>query len=182
MKKIQLPLRPEDVDSLVAGDEVSLTGTLYTARDAAHKRMCERIAAGEPLPIQLEGATLYFVGPTPAQPGRPVGSAGPTTSSRMDAFSPTLIAHGLRGMIGKGDRSPEVVEAMGRYGCVYFAATGGAGALLAKRIRSARVVAWEDLGTEAIHELQVEDFPVVVVLDRQGRNLYRTGPAAWAKG
>ena len=182
MKKLNLPLQVEDVEALHAGDEVSLTGTLYTARDAAHKRMCELLAAGEALPVDLEGATLYFVGPTPAQPGRPVGSAGPTTSSRMDSFSPTLIAHGLRGMIGKGDRSPAVIEAMKKHGCVYFAATGGAGALIAQRIKSVEVVAWEDLGTEAVRRMEVEDLPVVVAIDSQGNNLYHTGPAAWARG
>lgn len=181
MKKITLPLSAQDVRSLQAGDEVLLTGTLYTARDAAHKRICELLAAGSPLPFELEGATLYFVGPTPAQPGRPVGSAGPTTSTRMDAFSPTLIAHGLRGMVGKGDRSPAVVEAMKAHGCVYFAATGGAGALIARCIKSSEVVAWEDLGTEAVRRMEVEDFPVVVAIDCEGNNLYHTGPAAWAK-
>lgn len=182
MKKIRLPLEIEDVETLRAGDEVTLSGTLYTARDAAHKRLCELIATGAPLPIVLEGAVLYFVGPTPAQPGKPVGSAGPTTSSRMDAFSPTLVAHGLRGMIGKGNRCAEVIEAMRQHGCVYFAATGGAGALLAQRIRSSEVVAWEDLGTEAIRRLEVVDFPAVVAIDREGNNLYESGPAAWAQG
>lgn len=181
MKKIQVPLSREDVDSLRSGDEVLLSGTIYTARDAAHKRLCELIDRGEPLPLELEGNVLYFVGPTPAPPGRPVGSAGPTTSSRMDAFSPRLIARGLRGMIGKGNRSPAVVEAMKEHGCVYFAAVGGAGALIARSIRRCEVVAYEDLGPEAIHRMEVEDFPAVVAIDRQGRNLHETGPAEYAR-
>lgn len=182
MRKIRVPLSAEDVESLRAGDEVLLTGTVYTARDAAHKRLCALIDAGSPLPLELEGTVLYFVGPTPTPPGRTVGSAGPTTSSRMDAFSPRLIARGLRGMIGKGNRSAAVVEAMKEHGCVYFAAVGGAGALLARSIVSSKVVAWEDLGPEAVRRMEIVDFPAVVAIDRQGRNLYETGPAEYAQG
>jgi fumarate hydratase subunit beta len=167
------PLDEATVRSLKAGDTVALTGTIYTARDAAHKRLCALIDEGKPLPVDLAGQLLYFVGPTPAPPGRPVGSAGPTTSYRMDPYSPTLIAKaGLRSMIGKGARGPAVIEAMKKYGCVYFAAVGGAGALLATRIRKAEVVCYEDLGPEAIHRLEVEAFPVVVAIDASGKSLY----------
>ncbi|MBD3314269.1 MAG: Fe-S-containing hydro-lyase [Chitinivibrionales bacterium] len=162
------------VRSLAAGDTVHLSGTIFTARDAAHKRLSELIAARKPLPVDLSGQVLYFVGSTPAPPGRPVGSAGPTTSYRMDPYSPILIAEaGLRGMIGKGDRSPEVVEAMKKYGCVYFAAVGGAGALIATHICKAEVVCYEDLGPEAIHRFEVRAFPVIVAIDTKGNSLYR---------
>lgn len=166
------PFEEATARSLKAGDTVRLTGTMYTARDAAHKRLCALIEAGKPLPVDLNGQVLYFVGPTPAPPGRPVGSAGPTTSYRMDPYSPTLIAKaGLRGMIGKGNRGPAVIEAMKEYGCVYFAAVGGAGALLSTRIRKAEVVCYEDLGPEAIHRFEVEAFPVVVAIDAAGQSV-----------
>lgn len=178
---LSLPLDRETVKSLKAGDLLSLSGVLYTARDAAHKRLIAALDRGEPLPVDLAGQTIYYAGPCPAPPGRPIGSAGPTTSGRMDAYAPRLIAQGLLGMIGKGMRQPTVVEAMRQHGAIYLGATGGAGALLAKRIRSAEVIAYEDLGAEAIRRLVVEDFPVVVLIDSQGNNLYETGPAAWAE-
>lgn len=178
---LSLPLDRETVKSLKAGDLLSLSGVLYTARDAAHKRLIAALDRGEPLPVDLAGQTIYYAGPCPAPPGRPIGSAGPTTSGRMDAYAPRLIAQGLLGMIGKGMRQPTVVEAMRQHGAIYLGATGGAGALLAERIRSAEVIAYEDLGAEAIRRLVVEDFPVVVLIDSQGNNLYETGPAAWAE-
>ena len=162
---------------LRAGDTVSLTGVLYTARDAAHKRLCELVAQGKELPMDMENAIIYFVGPTPAKPGQAIGSAGPTTSYRMDAYSPALIAIGQTGMIGKGKRNAEVIAAMKEYGAVYFGATGGCGALLSKCIKKAEVVAYEDLGAEAIRRLEVENFPVVVIIDSEGNNLYETGKA-----
>lgn len=158
--------------SLRAGDRVLLSGVIYTARDAAHKRLYDLLQAGEELPVDLRGQVIYFVGPTPARPGQVIGSAGPTTSGRMDAYTPALIAYGLRGMIGKGRRSPEVLKAIQEHGAVYFGATGGAGALLAKRIVKAEVVAYPDLGPEAIHRLEVKDFPVIVVNDAHGGDLY----------
>ena len=161
--------------TLQAGDTVSLTGTIYTARDAAHKRLCELVAKGEKLPLDIENAIIYFVGPTPAKPGQAIGSAGPTTSYRMDAYSPTMIAQGQTGMIGKGKRSPEVIAAMKEYGAVYFGAIGGCGALLSKCIKKAEVIAYPDLGAEAIRRLEVENFPVVVIIDSEGNNLYETG-------
>lgn len=173
VKNIRLPLTKEVVESLHAGDEVLLSGVLYTARDAAHKRLCELHEQGKPFPFDIEGALIYYVGPTPAQPGKVVGSAGPTTSTRMDAFSPTLIACGLRGMLGKGGRSDEVIEAMKKYGCVYFAAIGGAGALIAKSIKSSEVVAWEDLGCEALRRMEVENLRAYVAIDIFGNNLYK---------
>lgn len=178
-RRLTTPLTPDVVDSLSAGEEVRLTGTLYTARDQAHKRLCELLAKGEPLPIDVKGAIIYFAGPTPTPPGRAVGSAGPTTSGRMDAFSPKLIAAGLPGMIGKGTRSAEVITAMKAHGAVYFAATGGAGALIAQRIKASVCVAYEDLGPEAIYRMEVEDLPLVVAIDRCGGNLYEAGPAAF---
>ena len=178
---LSLPLDRETVKSLKAGDLLSLSGVLYTARDAAHKRLIAALDRGEPLPVDLAGQTIYYAGPCPAPPGRPIGSAGPTTSGRMDSYAPQLIAQGLLGMIGKGMRQPAVVEAMRQHGAIYLGATGGAGALLAERIRSAEVIAYEDLGAEAIRRLVVEDFPVVVLIDSQGNNLYETGPAAWAE-
>ena len=156
-----------------AGDEVLISGVIYTARDIAHKRLCEAIDAGKKLPIELEGAIIYFVGPTPARPGQIIGAAGPTTSSRMDAFSPKLIAKGLRAMIGKGYRNDAVREAMKKYGAVHLSATGGAGALLSKHIVSAKVIAYEDLGTEAIRELEVVDFPAIVAYDAAGNTVYQ---------
>jgi fumarate hydratase subunit beta len=177
--KLQLPLDPEQVKTLRAGDLVSLSGVLYTARDAAHKRLVAALEQGEPLPLDIRGETIYYAGPCPARPGKPIGSAGPTTSSRMDAYAPRLIAQGLVAMIGKGARNEAVVAAMKQYGAVYLGATGGAGALLAQRIKSAEVVAYGELGAEAIRRLVVEDFPAVVLIDSQGNNLYESGPAAW---
>ena len=178
-KKISLPLTREATTRLRAGDSCLLTGVLYTARDAAHKRLCEAVARGEELPFDLKDAVIYFVGPSPAAPGQIIGSAGPTTSCRMDAYSPTLIALGQTGMIGKGSRSPEVVAAMKEYGAVYFGAIGGCGALLSRCIKKCEVVAYADLGPEAIHRLVVEDFPVTVVIDAMGNDLYINGRQAW---
>ncbi len=172
---IQLPLTREKARELKAGDSCLLSGVIYTARDAAHKRLCALADAGKALPFPVENATIYYVGPTPAKPGQAIGSAGPTTSYRMDAYSPTLIALGETGMIGKGKRGPEVIDAMKNHGAVYFGAIGGCGALLSRCIKSARIVAYEDLGAEAIRELVVENFPVVVVIDAQGNNLYESG-------
>jgi fumarate hydratase subunit beta len=169
------PLTDEDVSGLRSGDSVLITGVLYTARDAAHARLTGLLREGKPLPFPLEGQIIYYVGPTPPKPGSVIGSAGPTTSGRMDAYAPELMAAGLRGMIGKGSRSKEVKEAMVLHGAVYLAATGGAGALLSQRIRKAEVVAYEDLGPEAIRRLEVEDFPVVVVNDVHGGDLYEAG-------
>ena len=171
--KLQTPLSEADVRCLTAGDQVSITGVVYTARDIAHKRLCEAIDAGGQLPFELEGAVIYFVGPTPARPGRVISAAGPTTSSRMDAFSPGLIGHGLRAMIGKGYRGSEVRDALKKYGAVHLTAVGGAGALLSKTIVSAEVIAYEDLGTEAIRKLNVVDFPAVVAYDANGRGVYK---------
>lgn len=178
-RRLATPLTPELVDSLAVGEEVRLSGTIFTARDQAHKRLCALLEKGEPLPLSLAGAVIYFAGPTPAPPGRAVGSAGPTTSGRMDAFSPLLIAAGLPGMIGKGTRSREVIEAMKAHGAVYFAATGGAGALIAKCIKTSTCVAYADLGPEAIYRMEVEDLPLVVAIDRRGGNLYEDGPARY---
>lgn len=172
---ITTPLTDEVVESLHAGDRVVITGKIYTARDAAHKRMMQLIEKGEPLPIDLQGQIIYFVGPTPARPGQVIGSAGPTTAGRMDSYSPKLLELGLKGMIGKGARNEDVRGALTKYKGVYFGATGGVGALLARRITAAHVVAYEDLGPEAIHELQVENFPVVVVNDMYGRDAYTEG-------
>jgi len=173
IKKLQPPLTEADVRSLKAGDEVSITGVIYTARDMAHKRLCEAIDVGEELPFALEGAIIYFVGPTPARPGRVIGSAGPTTSSRMDAFSPKLITNGLRAMIGKGYRGDEVRDALKKYGAVHLSTIGGAGALLSQHIVAAEVIGYEDLGTEAIRKLQVVDFPAIVGYDTAGNSVYR---------
>ena len=174
-KKIIAPLTREAARSLKAGESCLITGTIYTARDAAHKRLCELVAQGKELPLDIKDAIIYFVGPTPAKPGQAIGSAGPTTSYRMDAYSPTLISIGLTGMIGKGKRSDEVVAAMKEHGAVYFGAIGGCGALLSKCIKKAEVIAYDDLGAEAIRKLEVEDFPVVVIIDSEGNNLYQTG-------
>ena len=172
IKRLQPPLTEDEVRSLEAGQQVSITGTIYTARDMAHKRLCESIDAGRELPFELEGAVIYFVGPTPARPGRVIGAAGPTTSSRMDAFSPKLIAKGLRAMIGKGYRGAKVRDALKEYGAVHLSTIGGAGALLSKHIVAAEIVAYEDLGAEAIRKLQVVDFPAVVAYDCQGNSVY----------
>ena len=174
-KKIALPLTEEKARELNCGDNVLISGVIYTGRDAAHKRLVELLDAGKELPVDLQDGIIYYVGPAPAKPGQVIGSAGPTTSYRMDAYAPALLDLGLRGMIGKGKRSPAVIEAMKRNGAVYFGAIGGAGALLAKCIKKAEVVAYEDLGAEAIRRLEVEDLPVVVVIDSHGRNLYEEG-------
>lgn len=170
-----LPLTEELAKTLRAGDTVYLTGTIYTSRDAGHKRMCEALSKGDSLPFDPQNATIYYVGPTPAKPGQVIGSAGPTTSGRMDAYAPQMMTVGARGMIGKGARLPEVVEAMKRYSGVYFGAIGGAGALLAKCIKKSELIAYEDLGAEALRKLYVEDFPVVVIIDCYGNNLYEMG-------
>lgn len=180
-RHITLPLTEETARSLHAGDSVYLTGEIYTSRDAGHKRMCEALARGEELPFDPKDATIYYVGPTPAKPGQVIGSAGPTTSGRMDAYAPAMMAVGARGMIGKGARLPEVVDAMKKYGGVYFGAIGGAGALLAKCIKKAELVAYEDLQSEALRRLYVEDMPLVVIIDSEGRNLYEEGRAAYLK-
>ena len=180
-RRISAPVSPEDRKSLKAGDYVYLTGTIYTARDAAHKRMQEALDEGKPLPVELEGNVIYYMGPSPAREGRPIGSAGPTTASRMDKYTPALLDLGLGAMIGKGKRTKAVQEAIVRNVCVYFAAVGGAGALLSQRIKSSQVVAYEDLGTEAIRKLEVEDFPVIVVIDSQGNNLYETAVKEYAE-
>lgn len=180
-KYIQTPLTEEITQTLKAGDYVYITGTIYTARDAAHKRMQEALDAGEPLPIEMKDNVIYYMGPSPAREGRPIGSAGPTTASRMDKYAPKLLDLGLRGMIGKGKRSKEVLDAIVRDKAVYFAAVGGAGALLSKAIQSSEVVAYDDLGTEAIRKLQVKDFPVIVVCDTEGNNLYETAVKAYAE-
>lgn len=173
-RQIQAPLSDADAASLRAGDYVYITGTIYTARDAAHLRMNQALDAGEPLPISMKNNIIYYMGPSPAREGRPIGSAGPTTASRMDKYAPRLLDLGLKGMIGKGKRSDAVREAIIRNGAVYFAAVGGAGALLSKSILSSEVVAYDDLGTEAIRRLEVKDFPVIVVIDSEGNNLYET--------
>jgi len=173
--RLTTPLSEEEVRNLKAGDIVYLSGIIYTARDAAHKRLVDLINEGKELPFKLEGSVIYFVGPTPPKPGDPIGSAGPTTSYRMDSYSPILLKHGLRGMIGKGKRSQEVIDACKEYGGVYFGATGGAGALLGKKIKSAKIIAYEELGPEAIRELEVEDFPVTVINDTYGADLYQIG-------
>lgn len=171
-KHITAPFSAEVAKTLQAGDYVYITGTIYTARDAAHKRMYEALERGEALPISMENTVIYYMGPSPARDGRPIGSAGPTTSSRMDKYAPALLDLGLRGMIGKGKRNAAVVDAMKKNTAVYFAAVGGAGALLSKCIVSSEVVAYDDLGTEAIRRLKVKDFPVIVVIDSEGRDLY----------
>lgn len=174
IQNLTAPLSLETVRSLKAGDRIRLSGVIWTGRDAAHKRLVARLDAGEPLPMPLKGEIIYFVGPCPAPPGRPIGSAGPTTSGRMDAYSPRLIREcGLRGMIGKGSRSAAVVEAMKQSGAVYFAATGGAGALIARCVRKCDLVAFPELGPEAIYRLEVENLPLVVAIDSNGGSLYR---------
>ncbi len=178
-KRITLPLTKELAATLRAGDTVLLTGTIYTSRDAGHKRMCETLAKGEPLPFDPKDATIYYVGPTPAKPGQVIGSAGPTTSGRMDAYAPTMMKVGARGMIGKGARLPEVIDAMKQHTGVYFGAIGGAGALLAKCIKKCELIAYEDLGAEALRKLYVEDMPLVVIIDSLGNNLYETGRQAY---
>ena len=179
--KLALPLTRQMARKLKAGDSCLLSGVIYTARDAAHNRLCEALDRGEPQPIDLTDISIYFVGPTPAKPGQVIGSAGPTTSYRMDAYSPRLIALGQTGMIGKGKRNDAVVNAMKEHGAVYFGAIGGCGALISKCIKKCEVVAYDDLGPEAIHRLEVEDFPVTVVIDTNGNNLYEQGREAYLK-
>lgn len=171
-KKIKAPFTKEEIKRLRAGDEVLLSGVIYTARDAAHKRLCELIRKGRKIPLALKESVIYYAGPTPGRRGRPIGSCGPTTSSRMDTFAPLLMARGLAGMIGKGDRSQEVVAAIRKHGCVYFLATGGLGALLSMKVKRSRCVAFRELGPEAIYELKVIDFPLIVGIDSKGKNIY----------
>jgi fumarate hydratase subunit beta len=180
-KKIATPLTDAAVRDLRAGDAVEITGVLYQARDAAHKRLVALIEAGEELPFELGGAVVYYMGPSPAKPGAVIGSAGPTTSGRMDAYAPLLMKHGLKGMVGKGLRTQEVRDAMREHTAVYFAATGGAGALLAKRIVGNEIIAWPELGAEAVARLEVVDFPAIVVNDCHGGDLYAEGRAKYAK-
>jgi fumarate hydratase subunit beta len=180
-KEIRLPLTEETIAGLRAGDHVTLTGVIYTARDAAHKRLVEALDRGEPLPIDIKGAVIYYVGPTPERPGRVIGAAGPTTSMRLNPYTPRLMAQGLKATIGKGGRSDEVKEALKKYRGVYFIAVGGTGALLSKRIRKADVVAYEELGTEAIRRLEVESFPVIVANDMYGNDLLELGKAQYQK-
>lgn len=180
-KYIKAPLIDEDIKSLKAGDYVYITGTIYTARDAAHKRMYEALAAGEKLPIDMAHNVIYYMGPSPAREGRPIGSAGPTTASRMDKYAPTLLDLGQKGMIGKGKRTQAVKDAIVRNEAVYFAAVGGAGALLSQKIIASEVVAYDDLGTEAIRKLEVRDFPVIVVIDCKGNDLYETANKEYQK-
>lgn len=180
-KRISAPIEKEAARSLRAGDFVYIDGTIYTARDAAHKRMIEALEKGETLPIDMDGTVIYYMGPSPAREGRPIGSAGPTTASRMDKYTPTLLDMGMGAMIGKGERSPEVVDGIVRNGAVYLAAIGGAGALLSKCIRESEIVAYEDLGTEAIRKLTVERFPAIVVIDSEGNNLYETALEEYRK-
>ena len=177
--KLTTPVTRADLEPLQAGDTVLLSGTVYTARDAAHQRMCALLDEGKPLPIPLEGAAVYYVGPTPERPGEIIGSAGPTTSGRMDAYSPRLLDLGLKLMIGKGKRNQAVKDAVVRSGAVYLAALGGAGALMAASVKELEVLCWEDLGCEAVRRLEVEDFPLTVILDAHGGDLYESGPAAY---
>ncbi len=180
-RHIQAPLLEDEIKDLKAGDYVYITGTIYTARDAAHKRMQETLDQGGVLPFDVKNNVIYYMGPSPAREGRPIGSAGPTTASRMDRYAPRLLNLGLKGMIGKGKRTKEVLDAVVQNGAVYFAAVGGAGALLSKRILSSEVIAYDDLGTEAIRKLKVENFPVIVVADRFGNNLYETAIQEYQK-
>lgn len=180
-KHLTVPFGEKEATELRSGDYVYLTGTIYTARDAAHKRMFETLERGEELPFDIRNNIIYYMGPSPAREGRPIGSAGPTTASRMDKYAPALLDLGLGGMIGKGKRSKEVTDAIVRNGAVYFAAVGGAGALLSKSILESEVIVYEDLGTEAIRKLTVKDFPVIVVIDSQGNNLYETAIKEYAK-
>ena len=178
-KIIHAPLRREELEKLHAGDSVLLSGVIYTGRDAAHKRLCALADQGQDLPFNVRNQVIYYAGPCPAKQGDPIGSCGPTTSYRMDAYAPMLMDLGLIGMIGKGQRSDQVIEAIQRNGGVYFAATGGAGALIASSVKSAKVIAFEDLGTEAIRELEVENLPLIVAIDAQGGNLYEEGPKTY---
>jgi fumarate hydratase subunit beta len=175
------PLTDADVLALEIGDRVLISGVIYTARDAAHKRLVEMLAAGQPLPVDFQGQVLYYVGPSPARPGRVIGAAGPTTSYRMDSYAPTLMRLGLKAMIGKGRRSAEVIEAMKKYHAVYLGATGGAGALISQCIKQAKVVAFPELGPEAVHRLEVESLPTIVINDCRGRDLYEAGVRQYAR-
>ncbi len=178
---ITTPLTKEKLKTLKAGDNVTISGVIYTGRDAAHKRMCQALDKGEHLPFDIDGQIIYYVGPCPCREDEVIGSCGPTTSGRMDAYAPELIKRGLTGMIGKGLRKPDVIDAMTKYGCVYFGAIGGAGALLAQHVKKSEVIAYDDLGTEAIRRLEVEDFPVTVIIDAAGNNLYESGREKFAK-
>ena len=180
-KHIDAPLLKEQIQSLRAGDTVFLSGTIYTGRDAAHKKMCELIKEGKELPFDIQNQVIYYAGPCPAKPGNPIGSCGPTTSYRMDAYAPMLCDLGLIGMIGKGQRGQEVIDAIRRNDGIYFAATGGAGALIAQCVKAAKVIAFDELGTEAVRELQVENLPLIVAIDACGGNLYQEGPAKYCK-
>ncbi len=179
MKRVTSPLTKDMIKGLKAGDEVLLSGVILTARDAAHKRLHDLLAKGKKLPLDLRNNVIYYAGPTPPKPGRAIGSCGPTTASRMDAFTPELLQLGLAGMIGKGDRSAEVVNVIKKYGCVYFLATGGIGALLSTKVRKAQAILFEDLGPEAVYKLEVEDFPLIVGIDSKGKDIYDT--AQWKK-
>lgn len=180
-KYIQAPITEEDIENLSSGDMVYITGTIYTARDAAHKRLYETLREGRDLPFELQNNIIYYLGPSPAREGQIIGSAGPTTSSRMDKYTPLLLEHGLKGMIGKGKRSEQVITSMRNHKAVYFAAIGGAGALLSKCIKKAEVIAYEDLGTEAIRKLEVKNLPAIVVIDHKGINLYETAAEEYRK-
>jgi fumarate hydratase subunit beta len=180
-RRIIAPLEPDLVRELRVGERVLLSGTVLTGRDAAHKRMADLLTAGTPLPFSIEREVIYYVGPTPAPPGRPIGAAGPTTAYRMDAYAPLLIEHGLKGMIGKGQRSEAVKQAMAKWGAVYFSAIGGIGALISRRVKEATVLAWEDLGAEAVRRLVVEDLPLIVATDTLGGDLYISGPAQFRR-
>ncbi len=179
--KLTPPLTDADVEQLEIGDKVLVSGVIYTARDAAHKRLLDLLAAGQPLPMEIKGQILYYVGPSPARPGRVIGAAGPTTSYRMDSYAPTLIRLGLKAMIGKGKRSPEVIAALKQYKAVYLGATGGAGALISQCIKAAKVIAFPELGPEAIHRLEVVELPAIVINDCQGRDLYEVGVAQYRR-
>ncbi len=181
VKKIRAPFDETTARSLRAGDRVLITGTILAARDAAHKRLVETLDRGEPLPVDLQGAVVYYLGPSPARPGNPIGAAGPTTSGRMDAYTPRLLKQGLKGMSGKGYRSPDVIKAMEEFGVPYLAAVGGAGALIARSIRKYTVLAYEDLGPEAVAAMEVEDFPAIVVIDCLGGNYYEAGQAPYRR-
>jgi fumarate hydratase subunit beta len=180
-KRIALPLTDETVANLKAGDDVLLSGTMYVGRDSAHKRIVEALDQGKPLPFDIRGQTIYYMGPSPAKPGQAIGSAGPTTSGRMDSYSPRLMAEGIRGMVGKGMRTPAVKEAMKKYRAVYFAAIGGAGALISKAIKKSDIIAYEELGAEALLRIEVADFPAIVINDIYGGDLYEEGKAKYKK-
>jgi len=182
VKKVTLPLTEKTVKGLKAGDNVLLSGVMYVARDAAHKRMIEALDQGKPLPFDIKGQTIYYMGPSPARSGQVIGSAGPTTSGRMDVYTPRLLAEGLKGMVGKGMRSPAVKEALKKYRAVYLGAIGGVGALLSKSIKKSEVIAYEELGAEAIRRIEVEDFPVIVINDIYGGDLYQEGKARYREG